>query len=119
YQQIGVLGTNLNAVELTSSQIRNTADGLNKKIELNYAVVDITGLPFDNNYQTAFTEKLLEEAEKLIRQGVEIIVFTQVSMTIAEDVFNKKGIPTLSSPVLGIRSEEHTSELQSRFDLVC
>src|SRR5699024_12564720 len=32
-----------------------------------------------------------------------------------------RGVPAHSPPipVIGIRSEEHTSELQSRFDLVC
>src|SRR5699024_11470839 len=35
------------------------------------------------------------------------------------EIFKGKGIPNIDAIFGGPRSEEHTSELQSRFDLVC
>src|SRR5207249_10503676 len=71
--------------------------------------------------------KVVEEYDKVTtkkgRQNVITVVNTQSKVIQLEEI--TPGGPMVERPVKGIfplavvRSEEHTSELQSRFDLVC
>src|SRR5207249_6982454 len=67
------------------------------------------------------TEPLMVEGGRTVRDWEMVAVFPPVSVTVNEMVYVpfvndcETGLPVLLVP----RSEEHTSELQSRFDLVC
>src|SRR5699024_11275490 len=61
---------------------------------------------------------IIPPRELLIRQAVDFI-FDKLSFVIKFLVELLKGTWTLTKSDFCSRSEEHTSELQSRFDLVC
>src|SRR5699024_2274386 len=67
--------------------------------------------------RTQLTADVFEAAKKLMAVGCFCIGTNQVDL----DAALEKGIPVFNAPYSNTRSrsEEHTSELQSRFDLVC
>src|SRR5699024_11380800 len=71
--------------------------------------------------------KTFEDAKGDVQRGLEVIEFCMGAPHLMKGEFSDQsgsGIDTYSmrqalGVCVGIRSEEHTSELQSRFDLVC
>src|SRR5699024_12318778 len=57
-----------------------------------------------------------------LHDALPICAFTVIAVNVPRNLFNTRfasASPSTSSAIIKIRSEEHTSELQSRFDLVC
>src|SRR2546429_2706070 len=75
--------------------------------------------PFPRNIVTTFPVKL-EFGETTAKSRFPSRLKSPMAISpSAPGVATKTGFPNVPSPLPGMRSEEHTSELQSRLHLVC
>src|SRR5207249_5252101 len=80
-------------------------------------------------YTTLFRSLVAGVADELRHSGISVFgpgrraAGIEGSKSFAKDVMHAAGVPTAATMPIArppcVRSEEHTSELQSRFDLVC
>src|SRR5699024_11989739 len=95
-------------------------DVVPKEVEQDGMTIGQIGVLFQQEYEKSFFKSLtygftqtLEKTQSIVRNSVMLIT-------------GQLSVEMLSGPVINIsksltidRSEEHTSELQSRFDIVC
>src|SRR5699024_12669716 len=68
-------------------------------------------------YTTLFRSQFAEKLGKLVAE--ELLSFEDIARKLTDKNKIRSILPDIAERIDDFRSEEHTSELQSRFDLVC